>query len=333
VPIPSVRAAPRLSLIDPLDPSAQLLPGWSSLAPTAGRDVRGERAAGRGAVAAVLAAQGGPTSPRLLECLRSPTLPRPGWLRCPARRRHRSALPRPAVVGVGDFLASLSSSFCTSPPRCRRRRGLPRFLVVIILHFPALLSSASGTSSLARCRHHSLLPRPAVVSVGVFLSRCRHHLALPRPVVVSVGDFLASPRRLRIVPSVIRFCFQRHLLRPPLSPVLPTMRFGVGLSPGDSRPGPGGLCSMRPPPAGRADLDVDANYTALTPRPRLSSPSGAHPIAFTEHHSPPVCRSSRVSAGYRPGTTKSPNAPPPPSRATGYDTTSPVLSFDPEAQT
>jgi len=48
---------------------------------------------------------------------------------------------------------------------------------------------------------------------------------------------------------------------------------------------------MRPPPAGRADLDVDANYTALTPRPRLSSPSGAHPIAFTEHHSTPVCRS------------------------------------------
>jgi hypothetical protein len=65
----------------------------------------------------------------------------------------------------------------------------------------------------------------------------------------------------------------------PLSPVLPTRRFGVGLSPGDSRPGSGRLCSIRPPPTGHSGLDVDANYTVLTPRPRFSPPSCAHLIA------------------------------------------------------
>jgi hypothetical protein len=80
---------------------------------------------------------------------------------------------------------------------------------------------------------------------------------------------------LRIVPSGIQFCFHRHLLCSSLSPVLPTIRFGVGCAPGDSCPGPGRLCSIRPPPAGHSDLDVDANYTALTPRPRLSSASSA----------------------------------------------------------
>jgi hypothetical protein len=53
----------------------------------------------------------------------------------------------------------------------------------------------------------------------------------------------------------------------------------VGCAPGDSRPGPGGLCSMRPPPS-RADLDADANYTALTPRPRLSPSFRCSPDCF-----------------------------------------------------
>jgi hypothetical protein len=148
VPIPSVRAAPRLSLIDQPDPFC------TSTTPVVESGThRQARCSGRARCGAwgrssCTGCSGWPHFPRLLECLRSPTLPRPGWLRCPARRRHHSALPRPAVVGVGDFLAPLSSSSCTSPPCYHRHRGLPRSLVVvIILYFPALLSSASGTSS------------------------------------------------------------------------------------------------------------------------------------------------------------------------------------------
>jgi hypothetical protein len=275
VPIPSVRAAPRLSLIDPLDPSAQLLPGWSSLAPTAGRDVRGERAAGRGAVAAVLAAQGGPTSPRLLECLRSPTLPRPGWLRCPARRRHRSALPRPAVVGVGDFLASLSSSFCTSPPRCCRRRGRPRFLVVIILHFPAPLSSASGTSSLP-CRHHPALPRPAVVGVGDFLARslsssfftsppcCRQRWGLPQSLSSSSCTSPPCCRQRRGLPrfsASASYCAECHSLLLSATPSAPSPQSGFT----DNEVWRGPFARRLSPWTGRTVLDAPTTRRSCRP--------------------------------------------------------------------
>jgi len=92
---------------------------------------------------------------------------------------------------------------------------------------------------------------------------------------------------------------------------------GLRIALGNCHPGPGGLCSMLPIPAGHSDLDVDANYTALTPRPRLLSPSCAHLIALSEHHSPPVCRSSLGSAGHRPVTSKSSIAPPPSSLRCG----------------
>jgi hypothetical protein len=118
-----------------------------------------------------------------------------------------------------------------TPPRSLAFRRPPTSLPVVVA-LPHSSSSASCTSPL----------------LGV------SHLHFPAPWCA-----------LRIVPSTIQFCSQRHRLCLLLSPVLPTMRFGVGLAPSDSRSGPGGLCSMRPPPAGHADLDVDANYTVLTP--------------------------------------------------------------------
>jgi len=166
VPIPSVRAAPRLSLIDQPDPFC------TSTAPVVESGThRQARCSGRARCGAW-----GRSS--CTGCSVWPHFPPFAGVSALAHTSSPRvvALPRPS-----------SSSLCTSPPCCRRRRGLPRSLVVIILHFPALLSSASGTSSLARCRHYPFLPRPAVASVGDFLSRCRHHLALPRSVVVSVG--------------------------------------------------------------------------------------------------------------------------------------------------
>jgi len=173
---------------------------------------------------------------------------------------------------------------------------------------------------LLRWPHFSLFPALARCLAGgictalLVLISCLHFsaprcllLALPRslssafstsPLLsVSLLQFPAPRCQPRIVPSAIQFCFWRHFLRPPLNPVLPAMRFGMGYAPGDSSPGPGRLCSMRPPSAGHSDLDVDANYTALTPRPRLSSPSGALPIAFAEPHSLRRYRSFLTSAG------------------------------------
>ena len=74
-----------------------------------------------------------------------------------------------------------------------------------------------------------------------------------------------------------------------------------GLVPGDSRPGPGGLCSMHPPPS-HSDLDADANYTALTPRPRLSPSFRCSPDCFGG--SIAVCpvaarRLARIALAYR----------------------------------
>jgi hypothetical protein len=69
-----------------------------------------------------------------------------------------------------------------------------------------------------------------------------------------------------------------------------------GLAPGDSRPGPGGLCSMHPPPS-HSDLDADANYTALTPRPRLSPSFQCSPDCFGG--SIAVCPMARLTRARR----------------------------------
>jgi len=72
------------------------------------------------------------------------------------------------------------------PARCRQ-----------LLALPHSLASASCTSPL--------------LSVSL--------LALPRFSASAFLHYPTSSRGLRIVPSAIQFCFQRHCLRPPLSPV------------------------------------------------------------------------------------------------------------------
>jgi len=186
------------------------------------------------------------------------------------------------------------------------------------------VSALQGVGSLQLCQllrwpHFSPFPTltrclaRGVCTAPLILISCLHFSAPRRPLLalpcssssafctspllgISLLHFPAPRCQPRIVLSSIQFCFWQHFLRRPLNPVLPAMRFGVGSTPGDSRPGLGRLCSIHPPSAGHSDLDVDTNYTALTPRPRLSSPSGAVPIVFTEHHSLPVYRSFLGSA-------------------------------------
>jgi hypothetical protein len=218
------------------------LSGWCAAGE---QGVRGECVeGGRGAVAAVLAAR----------------------VALPSTLTGVSALARFLTHGVCtapllivSFLcfssSALSSHFasCTSPPQ---------------RHSPIVRESASGFPA----------PRRQLPIVRASASVCGLSARLLLGVRHSHSP--APWHHLRIVPMAIQFCFQRHLLRPPLSPVLPAMRLGVGCAPGDSHPGPGGLCSMRPPPS-HSDLDADANCAALTPRPRLSSPFCVLLITFT----------------------------------------------------
>jgi hypothetical protein len=235
---------------------------------------RSHRAEGCGTVAAVPAARW-PHLPRSMAFLHSPVSP-------------------PVAVALPH---SSSSASCTSslfgasllhfPTPQRKPRALPRssasaFHCAECFSAPLLTSTLSlpalRRKPLALLRFDVRFVLCCRVLSGLLLTST---LALP-----ALRRRFCIVRRLRIVPSAIQFRFQRHLLRPPLNPVSPTMRFGVGCVPGDSRPGPGRLCSMHPPPS-HSDLDADANYTALTPRPRLSSPSCALLIT-----SPIVTRSS-----------------------------------------
>ena len=171
----------------------------------------------------------------------------------------------------------------------------------VVVELPRSLSSASGTSPFLGV---SLLHFPT--------PRCQPACTSP---LLGVS-LLALPRFL----TWASYCAKCHsvLLTATLSAPSPQSGLtdnevwrGLRIAPGNSCPGPGGLCSIRPPPTGHSDLDVDANYTALTPQPRLSSPSCAHPIALSERHASPLCRSSLGSAGHRPVISKSSIAPPP----------------------
>jgi hypothetical protein len=156
-----------------------------------------------------------------------------------------------------------------------QRRQLPRSPAS--QRQPLIVPSAVRLSSRRQPLHFplsSVVSFPALRRLSVDLLLCR--VQFGSALDVSLCTFRSSGSSASLHSGVSQWsrAVLSATLFTPFPPIrsLPAVGFGVGCAPGDSRPGPGELCSIRPPSAGHSGLDVDANHTALTPRPRLSSP-------------------------------------------------------------